>query len=62
LRRKKINLSVFTFQKHFKKHLNLNLIFSLLQINIFLVFLDYFDALILKIILKNKKNIILIYF
>jgi hypothetical protein len=25
------------------------------------VFLDYLDALILKFILKNKKNIILIY-
>jgi hypothetical protein len=26
------------------------------------MFLDYFDRLILKINLKNKKNIILIYF
>ena len=26
------------------------------------MFLDYFDVLILKIIFKNKKNIILIYF
>jgi hypothetical protein len=42
-----------------KKKLNF---FYLLQINIFLVFLDYFDTLISKIILKNKKNIILIYF
>jgi hypothetical protein len=39
------------------------LFFSLLQINIFLVFLDYFDALISKMIFKKiKKNIILIYF
>ena len=28
----------------------------------FLVFLNYFDVLILKIILKNKKNIIDMYF
>jgi hypothetical protein len=28
----------------------------------FLMFLDYFDVLISKIIFKNKKNIILIYF
>ena len=42
-------LFVFTFQKHFKKIDNF-LFFSLLQINIFLVFLNYFDALISKII------------
>jgi len=30
--------------------------------NIFLVFFNYFDALILKIILKKLKNIILMYF
>jgi len=30
-------------------------LFFLLQINIFLVFLDHFDALISKIIFKNKK-------
>jgi len=29
-----------------------------IQINIFLVFLDYFDALISKIIFKNKKIIL----
>jgi hypothetical protein len=29
---------------------------------IFLMFLDYFDVLISKIIFKNKKNIILIHF
>jgi hypothetical protein len=29
---------------------------------IFLYVLDYFDELILKIFLKNKKNIILMYF
>jgi hypothetical protein len=28
----------------------------------FLMFLDQFDVLMSKIILKNKKNIILIYF
>jgi hypothetical protein len=36
------------------------LFFSLLQINIFLVFSDYFDALISKIILKNNNNIIIL--
>jgi len=36
-------------------------IFYLLQFNIFLVFLDHFDMQISKIILKNKKNIILMY-
>jgi hypothetical protein len=34
----------------------------LLKFNFFLYILDYFDILILKIIFKNKKNIILIYF
>jgi hypothetical protein len=38
---------IFVFQKRFWKK---NLFFSLLQINIFLVFLDHFDALISKII------------
>jgi len=42
------NLFVLAFQKHFWKILNL---FFLLQINIFLMFSDHFDALILKIIL-----------
>jgi ABC-type protease/lipase transport system fused ATPase/permease subunit len=38
-------------------------LFFLFQINIFLVFSDYSDALMSTIIfLKNKKNIILIYF
>jgi len=32
------------------------------KIKYFFIFLNYFDALILKIIFKNKKNIILIYF
>jgi len=54
-------LFVFAFQKRFWKNLNL-FYFFLLQINIFLVFSDYFDLLMLKIIFKNKKNIILIYF
>ena len=34
----------------------------MLQINIFFVFLDHFYVLMWKINLKNKKNIILIYF
>jgi hypothetical protein len=42
----------------FEKKLIFYFIF-LLQIN---MFLDYFDALISKIIFKNKKYIILIYF
>ena len=36
------------------------LLFYLFQINIFIVFFDYFDALMSKIIFK--KNIILIHF
>jgi len=44
----------------FLKKIEIFLFFSLLQINIFLVFLDYFDALISKIIFLN--NIFLIYF
>jgi hypothetical protein len=48
-------LFVFAFQKCFLKKLKLFLFFYLLQINIFLVFLDHFDALISKIIFKNKK-------
>jgi hypothetical protein len=39
--------------KAFLKNLNFILFFSLLQINIFLVFLDHFNALISKIIFKN---------
>jgi hypothetical protein len=46
-------LFIFAFQKHFLK----KIFFYLLQINIFLVFLDHFDVLISKIILKKyKKN------
>jgi len=43
-------LFVFAFQKRFLKKFDNVLIFSLLQINIFLVFLDHFDMLISKII------------
>ena len=39
--------------KIFLKKINFFLFFYLLQINMFLVFLDYFDALILKIIFKK---------
>jgi hypothetical protein len=42
-------LFVFAFQKSFWKKLKF-FYFSLVQINIFLVFLDHFDALISKII------------
>jgi cell shape-determining protein MreD len=48
-------LIVFAFQKYFKKYLNF-LFFSLLLINIFLIFLDYFDALVSKIIFKKIKK------
>jgi hypothetical protein len=40
----------------------LKIIFLYFYIFIFFIFLNYFDALILKIIFKNKKYIILIYF
>jgi hypothetical protein len=42
------------FKNIFKK-IKIFYFFSLLQINIFLVFLDHFDTLITKIIFKNKK-------
>jgi hypothetical protein len=42
---------IFAFQKHFK----IFYFILLLQIHIFFVFLNHFDALISKIILKNKK-------
>jgi hypothetical protein len=45
---------VFVFLKYFKK----KLIFLFFYFK--LIFLDYFNILILKIILKNKNNIILI--
>jgi hypothetical protein len=55
---------LFMFQKYFKKNLNFFLFFSLFQINIFLIFLNYFNILILKIIfkniLKNNRNYIFI--
>jgi len=40
----------------------INFFYFFLQINIFSVFLDHFNMLISKIILKNKIKIILIYF
>jgi len=49
------------FKNAFEKYKKFYFYF-LLQINIYLMFLDYFDVLILKIILKNKKSIILIHF
>ena len=47
-------LFIFVFQKYLKK-IKLNFIFFYFKSNIFLMFLNYFDALILKIIFKNKK-------
>jgi len=51
-----INYSVpldFYVSKMFLKKIKIFLIFYLLQIKIFFIFSDYFDALILKIILKK---------
>jgi hypothetical protein len=45
------------FKSVFFLNLNLFYFFSLLKINIFLVFSNYFDALISKIIFKNKKTL-----
>jgi len=36
----------------------IEIFFSLVQINIFLVFLDHFDALISNMILKKNKKIL----
>jgi hypothetical protein len=47
----------FCVLKVFLKKFKFYFIFFI-QINIFLVFLDYFDALISKIIFKNKKIIL----
>jgi hypothetical protein len=44
---------VFAFQKRFWKKLNFILFFILFQINMFLVFSNYFDVLMLKIIFKK---------
>jgi hypothetical protein len=43
----------FCVSKTFLKKFKIFLFFSLLQINIFLIFLDYFNALISKIIFKK---------
>jgi hypothetical protein len=48
------NLICFCVSKIFLKKIEIFLFF-LLQINIFLVFSDYFDVLVSKIICKNKK-------
>ena len=50
-----ISLVCFCVSRAFLKKFKFILFFSLLQINIFLVFLDHSDVLISKIILKNKK-------
>jgi hypothetical protein len=52
----------FCVSKAFLKKIKKILFFYLIQINIFLVFLDHFDALMSKIILKKIKKIILIHF
>jgi hypothetical protein len=46
----------FCVSKVFLKKFKKLLLFSLLQINIFLVFLDYFNTLMSKIILKKLKK------
>jgi small-conductance mechanosensitive channel len=53
------------FSAIFSVNIEFPLVFLLKNIflkNIFLIFLNYFNALISKINLKNKKNIILIFF
>jgi hypothetical protein len=52
---------IFFLKKVFLKDFKFFL-FYLFQNNIFLVFSNHFNMLILKIIFKNKKNIILILF
>jgi len=44
---------IFAFQKRFKKNLKIFYFIFLLQIDIFFVFSNHFDALISKIILKK---------
>jgi hypothetical protein len=44
-------LFIFLFEKYFKKNFIFFNIF--LEINIFLIFLDYFDMMMLKITFKN---------
>ena len=52
------NIYIFFFYvlKIFLKKINFFLFFYFFQINIFLVFLGYFDALISKIIFKKQKK------
>jgi len=59
---KKLSISCIYFYvlKIFLKKVKFFLFFSFRLF--FLIFLNYFNTLISKIILKNKKNIILIYF
>jgi len=57
-KRRELSLSPFDpicfyILKIFLKNLNFILFFSLLQINIFLIFLNHFDVLILKMIFKK---------
>jgi hypothetical protein len=52
---------IFFLKKIFLKDFK-SFLFYLFQNNIFLVFSNHFNMLILKIIFKNKKNIILILF
>ena len=48
-----INLNYLCFLNVFLKKIKKNLFFYFFKINIFLVFLDYFDALMSKIIFKK---------
>jgi hypothetical protein len=47
---------MFLYFKSIFKKIKKKLVFSLLQINIFLMFLDHFDALISKIIFLKIKE------
>jgi len=47
---------MFLYFKSIFKNIKKKLVFSLLQINIFLMFLDHFDALISKIIFLKIKE------
>jgi len=51
-----LGLICFCVSKIFLKKFKFFLFFSSLQINIFLVFLDYFDPLISKLIFKKIKK------
>ena len=51
-----VTLCLFLCFKNILKKHSKNFIFFLFQINNFLVFSNYFDVLILKIIFLKKKN------